>query len=65
MTAVACTCPVHWRRLYTVIAGKRYTVEPAPADTPSSRLFRAWCAGCGAEFTYPFRIAEFGEQRAA
>ncbi|MBW6435839.1 DUF4158 domain-containing protein [Actinoplanes hulinensis] len=35
--------------------GVRYEVEPAEADTPTSALFRAWCAGCGAEYTYPFR----------
>jgi hypothetical protein len=40
-----------------VIEGVRYEVEPTVADTATSLLFRAWCVGCGAEFTYPFRIA--------
>ena len=55
MSAAACTCLIHWRRLYTVIEGVRYCVEPTVADTATSMLFRAWCADCGAEYTYPFR----------
>lgn len=47
--------PLAW--LYVVIEGVRYEVEPAEADTPTSVLFRAWCAGCGAEYTYPFRVS--------
>ena len=56
MSAAACCCPVHWRRLFTVIEGVRYTAEPTLADTATSALFRAWCADCGAEYTYPFRL---------
>ena len=50
-----CICRFHWPRLYALIDGVRYEVEPCEADTPPSALFRAWCAGCGAEYTYPFR----------
>ncbi|PWU52728.1 hypothetical protein DLJ47_17905 [Micromonospora sp. S4605] len=64
MTTAACTCPIRWRRLYTTIEGIRYEVKPAPADTPTSLLFRAWCAGCGAEFTYPFRVDPAHDQAA-
>ncbi|BCY11125.1 hypothetical protein [Actinoplanes sp. L3-i22] len=55
MNGSACICLIRWPRLYVVIEGVRYEVEPAAADTPTSALFRAWCAGCGAEYTYPFR----------
>jgi hypothetical protein len=40
-----------------MIEGTRYEVEPSPVDTATSLLFRAWCAGCGAEFTHPFRVS--------
>jgi len=52
----ACICLTRWPRLHIVIEGVRYEVEPAEADTPTSALFRARCAGCGAEYTYPFRM---------
>jgi hypothetical protein len=39
-----------------VIEGVRYDVWPDAADTPTSVLFRAWCAGCGAEYMFPFRL---------
>jgi hypothetical protein len=55
MNGSACICLIRWPRLYVVIEGVRYEVEPAEADSPTSALFRAWCAGCGAEYTYPFR----------
>jgi len=42
----------------------RYEVEPAAADSPTSALFRAWCAGCGAEYTYPFRLVTIQSQAA-
>ncbi|GAA0451560.1 hypothetical protein Aca07nite_56140 [Actinoplanes capillaceus] len=45
----ACICLTRWPRLYVLIEGVRYEVEPAVADSPTSALFRAWCAGCGAE----------------
>ncbi|MGJ3227101.1 hypothetical protein ACQEUV_17320 [Micromonospora aurantiaca (nom. illeg.)] len=45
-----------WQRLYIVIEDVRYEVEPAAADTATSLLFRAWCGGCGTEFTFPFRL---------
>lgn len=57
MSAAACACPIRWRRLYTTIEGVRYEVEPNPVDTATSLLFRAWCAGCGAEYTHPFRVS--------
>lgn len=57
MSGAACTCPIHWRQLYTDIEGVRDAVEPTLADTAASLLFRAWCVGCGAEYTYPFRLA--------
>ena len=60
-----CACRVHWQRLYTVVEGMRYEVEPTTADTPTSMLFRAWCAGCCGEYTYPFRVVARAEQRAA
>ncbi len=65
MRAATCTCRIHWVRLYAVIDGVRYAVEPTVADTASSVLFRAWCAGCGAEYTYPFRVVLPNEQQAA
>jgi hypothetical protein len=49
---------IRWRRLYAVIEGVRYTVEPTVAETVTSMLFRAWCAGCGAEYPYSFRLGE-------
>ena len=57
MSMAACTCPIHWRQLYTMIENVRYEVEPTVADSPTSALFRAWCAGCGAEYVYPFRLS--------
>jgi hypothetical protein len=39
-----------------MIEGLRYEVEPVATDSPTSALFRGWCAGCGAEYTYPFRL---------
>ncbi|MFY1686182.1 hypothetical protein ACN265_32180 [Micromonospora sp. WMMD730] len=54
--STVCTCPARWRRLYTVIEGVRYRVEPATANTATSLLFRAWCASCGAEYGHPFRL---------
>ena len=65
MSAAACTCRIHWVRLYTVIEGVRYSVEATVVDTATSMLFRAWCAGCGAEYTYPFRVSLPSEQQAA
>ena len=56
MSGAACPCRIHWQRLYTVVDGARYEVEPAVALTPTSALFRAWCAGCGAECPHPFRL---------
>lgn len=61
----ACICLTRWPRLYVVIEGVRREVEPTVADTATSALFRAWCAGCGAEYTYPFRLVQPGQQRAA
>lgn len=54
--SAACTCMPQWQRLYIVIEDVRYEVEPAAADTATSLLFRAWCGGCGTEFTFPFRL---------
>jgi hypothetical protein len=65
MSGTAYTCRIHWPRLYLVVSGVRHAVEPTPADTPTSVLFRTWCAGCGAEYTYPFRVIDPPEQRAA
>jgi len=62
--SAACTCLIRWRRLYTVIEGIRYEVEPTPVDTAISSQFRAWCVGCGIEFTYPFRVSA-AQDRAA
>ena len=53
----ACICLIRWPRLYVRIEGVRYEVEPAETDTPTSARSRAWCAGCGAEYTYPFRVS--------
>lgn len=64
MSAVACLCPIRWRRLYTMIEGTRYEVNPSPVDTATSLLFRAWCAGCGVEYTHPFRISATRDQAA-
>jgi hypothetical protein len=50
----ACDCSAS--QLYAVIDGVRYEVEPAEATTPTSALFRAWCADCGGEFVEPFRV---------
>jgi hypothetical protein len=61
----ACICLIRWPRLYVVIEGVRYEVERTVADTATSTLFRAWCAGCGAEYTYPFRVVVPNEQEAA
>ncbi len=55
--SAACTCLIRWRRLYAVIDGVRYAVEPAVADTATSMLFRAWCAGCDTEYPHSFRIS--------
>jgi hypothetical protein len=55
MNGSACICLIRWPRLYGVMEGTRYEVEPAEAETPTSALFRAWCAGCGVEDAYPFR----------
>jgi hypothetical protein len=52
----ACICLIRWPRLYVVIEGVRYEVEPTVADTATSALFRAWCAGC---------VVQPGQQRAA
>jgi hypothetical protein len=57
----ACICLTRWPRLYVVIEGVRYEVEPAVADSPTSALFRAWC---GAEYTYPFRLVTAQSQAA-
>ena len=57
MNGTACICVIRWPRLYVVIEGVQYEVEPAVADSPTSALFRAWCAGCGTEYTYPFRLS--------
>jgi hypothetical protein len=57
MSVATCTCRIHWHQLYTVIEGEQYDVEPTAADTPTSVLFRAWCSGCGAAYTYPFRLS--------
>lgn len=48
-----------------MIDGVRYEVEPVLADSPTSALFRAWCAGYGAEHTYPFRLSTTAHNRAA
>ena len=57
----ACICLIRWPRLYVVIDGVRHEVEPAVADSPTSTLLRAWCAG---EYTYPFRLVA-AQSRAA
>jgi hypothetical protein len=49
MSGATCICRIRWPRLYIAIEGVRHEVEPAEADSPTSALFRAWCAGCGAE----------------
>ncbi|EEP74651.1 hypothetical protein MCAG_04978 [Micromonospora sp. ATCC 39149] len=64
MSAAAWTCPIRWRCLYAIIEGVRYEVDPSPDDTAISLLFRAWCAGCGVEFTHPFRISAARERAA-
>jgi hypothetical protein len=64
MSTAACLCPIRWRRLYAMIEGTRYEVEPSLGDTATSLLFRAWCAGCGAEYTHPFRISATRHQAA-
>jgi hypothetical protein len=58
MNGSACICLIRLPRLDVVIDGVRYEVEPPEADTPTSALFRAWCAGCGAEDTDPFRTVD-------
>ena len=60
-----CICLIRWPRLYVVIDGVRCEAEPCETDTPTSALLRAWCAGCGAEYTYPFRRVQPEQQRAA
>jgi hypothetical protein len=57
MSAATCTCRPPWPRLNIVIDGGRYEVQPAAAVTPTSALFRARCAGCGAEYPHPFRLS--------
>ncbi|MFG3423375.1 hypothetical protein [Micromonospora sp. NPDC048063] len=47
-----------------MIEGTRHEVEPSLGDTATSLLFRAWCAGCGAEYTHPFRISATRHQAA-
>ncbi len=64
MSTTACLCPMRWRHLYAMIEGTRYKVDPSLADTATSLLFRAWCAGCGAEYTHPFRISATHAQAA-
>lgn len=64
MNTTACLCPTRWRHLYAMIEGTRYKVDPSLADTATSLLFRAWCAGCGAEYTHPFRISATHAQAA-
>ncbi|MEU8376551.1 hypothetical protein AB0C22_26005 [Micromonospora sp. NPDC048894] len=64
MSTAACLCPIHWRGLYTLIEGTRYEVIPSPVDTATSLLFRAWCAGCGTEYTHPFRTSAARSQAA-
>ena len=51
-----CICWIRWPWLYVVIEGVGYEVEPVVADTSVGALFCAWCAGCGAEYMYPFRL---------
>jgi hypothetical protein len=60
----ACICLTRWPWLYVLIEGVRHEVEPAVADSPTSALFRAWCAGCGVEYTYPFRLVTTQSQAA-
>ncbi|MEU6020192.1 hypothetical protein [Micromonospora sp. NPDC047134] len=60
----ACLCPIRWRHLYTLIEDTRYEVTPSPVDTATSLLFRAWCTGCSAEYTHPFRISAARDQAA-
>ena len=59
-----CQCPDGWPRLFTVIAGARYSVAPTVALTGTSALYRAWCVDCGAEYPHPFRI-DYGQQSRA
>lgn len=56
---------MRWERLYTVVEGVQYAVKPTVADTGISALFRAWCAGCGAEYPHPFRVVFPHRQQAA
>lgn len=52
----SCLCAHPWQQLFTVISGLRYEVVPAPALTPTSALFRAWCSDCGIGYPHPFQI---------
>jgi hypothetical protein len=52
-------------RLYTVIKACGMRSSRRVAGTATSMLFRAWCAGCGAEYTYLFRVVIANGQQAA
>jgi hypothetical protein len=39
-------------------------LELTLADSPSGALFRAWCADCGAEYTYRLRLVTIQSQAA-
>jgi hypothetical protein len=60
----ACICRIRRPRSYVEIEGRRYEVEPSAADTPTSALLRAWCAGRGAEYTCPYRLVTIQNQPA-
>lgn len=51
-----CTCPDRWEHLVTVIEGQRLPARRSETIGPTTALFRAYCAACGAEYPGPWRL---------
>jgi hypothetical protein len=43
-------------RVQLGIEGRRLVARPSGTRGPAAALFRAYCAGCGAEYTGPWRL---------
>lgn len=58
----ACTCLNPWENLVAVIEGQTLAARHAKTLGPAAALYRAHCAGCGAEYPGHWRLVP-GQRR--